>query len=121
LWAARALQAPGQGWLRLAVALAMVCVAASFSLDAAAHMQAALSPRSSAWSATVAALLGWQGLHALILLLMGGYVLARSFSGRLTPRARATFDNTALMWHYVSAQGLAMAALVQGLPGLLAP
>lgn len=67
----------------------------------------------------MAALLAWQGLHAVVLIVMGGYVLARSWSGRLLPEARATLDNTALMWHYTTAQGLAAAVLVQGLPRLL--
>jgi cytochrome c oxidase subunit I+III len=64
----------------------------------------------------VAALLGWQGLHAFVLLLMGGYVVARSFAGALRPDARATLDNTALMWHYTTVQGLAGMALVRLLP-----
>jgi cytochrome c oxidase subunit I+III len=50
---------------------------------------------------------------------MGGYVLARSWSGKLAPQARTTLDNTALLWHYTTAQGLVAAALVQGLPRLL--
>jgi cytochrome c oxidase subunit I+III len=61
----------------------------------------------------------WQGLHAAVLMVMGGYVLARSWSGRLAPGARATLDNTGLLWHYVTVQGLAAAALVQSLPLLL--
>ena len=51
-----------------------------------------------------------------VLLLMGGYVLARSLAGRLRPDARATLDNTALMWHYVSVQGIAGMVLVRFLP-----
>ena len=34
----------------------------------------------------------------------------------LRPDARATLDNTALMWHYTTAQGLAGMALVRMLP-----
>ena len=51
-----------------------------------------------------------------VLLVMGGYVLARSWSGRLRQDARATLDNTALFWHYVTVQGLAGMALVRLLP-----
>jgi cytochrome c oxidase subunit I+III len=108
-----------QAALSLALLAAIACVLASIGLDLASHVQAGLSPRAQAWSATVAALLAWQGLHAVVLLLMGGYAIARSLAGKLLPRARATLDNTALQWHYVTAQGLAISALVQGLPRLL--
>jgi cytochrome c oxidase subunit I+III len=97
----------------------MAFTAAAFGLLLAGHAQAGLSPRDQAWSATVAALLGWQGLHAVVLLAIGAYLLARSWSGRLQPQARATLDNSSLMWHYVTLQGIATAALVQGLPRLL--
>jgi len=63
---------------------------------------------------TVAAMLAWQGLHVGVVLLMGGYVLARSLRGRLRMDARAALDNTALMWHYVTVQGLA--AIWRGRP-----
>ena len=51
-------------------------------------------------------LLAYQGLHVAVLLLMGGYLLARSWRGRLQPQARATLDNTLLMWHCASVQGV---------------
>ncbi|RYF42755.1 MAG: cytochrome ubiquinol oxidase subunit I [Comamonadaceae bacterium] len=105
-----------QGWLRLAVLLAMACTTTAFALDWAGHVQAGLAPRAQAWGATVAAMLAWQGFHGGVVLLMGGYVLARSFCGRLRADARATLDNTALMWHYVTAQGLVVVWLVRLLP-----
>ena len=64
----------------------------------------------------MAAILAWQGFHVLVLLVMGGYVLARSFAGLLRPDARATLDNTALFWHYVGVQGIVGIALVRLLP-----
>ncbi|HZN46716.1 MAG TPA: cbb3-type cytochrome c oxidase subunit I [Ramlibacter sp.] len=115
-WAVRRLCHPGQGLLQLAVLLAMACATGAWAVDFAAHLQAGLAPSHHAWGATVAALLGWQGLHAFVLLLMGGYVVARSFAGALRPDARATLDNTALLWHYTTAQGLAGMALVRLLP-----
>ena len=101
------------------VALAMLCMAAGVGLDMAGQIDAGLNPRAEAWSASVAALLFWQGFHALVLLLMGGYVLARSWTGRLRADARATFDNTAVLWHYVTVQGCLMLLTVQGLPAWL--
>jgi cytochrome c oxidase subunit I+III len=47
---------------------------------------------------------------------MGGYVVVRSFAGALRPDARATLDNSALFWHYVTAQGVAGIVLVRWLP-----
>jgi cytochrome c oxidase subunit I+III len=119
LWAQRPLGTGSQTWLRIAMLLAIASVGSAFALAGAGHAEAGLSPRAQAWSATVAALLAWQGLHAVVLVVMGGYVLARSWSGKLAPQARATLDNTALLWHYTTAQGLVAAALVQGLPRLL--
>ena len=60
-------------------------------------------------------MLGWQGLHAAVVLAMGAYVVARSVTGRLRPDARATLDNTALMAYYVTAQGLLAIGLVRWL------
>jgi cytochrome c oxidase subunit I+III len=114
---ARSLHRPGL--LRALAFGALLCTLGAFALDLGSHVQADLSPRASAWSATVSALLSWQGFHALVLLLMGGFLLARSFTGRLRHDARATLDNTVAMWHYVTAQGIAAVALLQLLPNFM--
>ena len=110
------LRAGRPGLLRVAVAGALLAALGGIGLDWASHAQAGLAPRASAWSATVAALLAWQTFHGLVLVVMGGYLIARSWTGRLRPDARATLDNTALMWQGTVAQGLAGAALVRLLP-----
>jgi len=107
----------GQGRLRAAVVLAFGCVAGSLALDVAGQSAAGLDPRADAWSATVAALMGWQGFHVAVLAVMGPYLLARSLSGALRHNARATLDNIVLFWHYVTVQGIVGTALVQLLPG----
>ena len=114
--ALRASEPRGQRLLRALVLLAMACTGGAFALDLAGHLQSGLDPRAQAWSATVGMLLGYQGFHVAVLLLMGSYVLARSWSGRLQPAARATIDNTLLMWHCVTAQGLLAALAVQLAP-----
>ena len=114
--AVRLLRHQRHGWLCTAVALATLSTLGAFAIDLGAHLQAGLSPTHHAWGATVAALLSWQGFHMAVLLLMGGYVVARSLSGALRPDARATLDNSALFWHYVTVQGLATIALVRLLP-----
>lgn len=115
-WARRRPLQPGQGLLQLAVLAAMACSAGAWLLDLGAHVQAGLSPRQHAWSATVAALLAWQGLHVFLLLLTGAYLVARSFAGALRRDARASLDNGTLLWHYANWQGIAIVAVVRLLP-----
>ena len=100
----------------LLVLLALLCMLAATGLDGWGQRLAGLEPAANAWSATVAALLAWQGFHAAVLLLMGLYVCARSWRGRLLPQARASLDNTALLWHYVTAQGLAGMGIIHLMP-----
>ncbi|WPB55847.1 cbb3-type cytochrome c oxidase subunit I [Xylophilus sp. GOD-11R] len=121
-WARRRLarHPAGQGGLRAAMALAWVGAVGGMVLMVWSHAEAGLAPKADAWSATVAALLGWQAFHVLVLAVMAPYVLARSWTGLLQPRARATLDNIVLFWHYVTAQGVAGAALVQFLPEWMA-
>lgn len=116
-WSVRHLRGAGQGWLRVAVLAASIASISAFGIELAAHLQAGLAPRQTAWGATVAALLGWLGLHAFVLLLMGGFVIARSWAGALRTDARATLDNSALFWHYCGVQGIATVLLVRLLPG----
>jgi cytochrome c oxidase subunit I+III len=109
-----------EGWLLAAVVVvAMAAMIGSAASLLAGHADAGLTPADSAWSATVAALLGYQVLHVLVILLMGVYLLGRIWSGKLTPHSRATLDNTALMWHYTAIQGVLALTLVQALPTLM--
>ena len=100
----------------LLVLVAMLCVLASAGFDLYAHQLVRLQPTASAWSATVAALLAWQGFHVAVLLLMGGYVCVRCWCGKLQPKARSTLDNTAILWHYVTAQGIAAMTVISLMP-----
>jgi cytochrome c oxidase subunit I+III len=108
----------GQRRLRLLVALALGAVVLSFVLDCIGQARAGLDPDAQAWSATVATLLGYQGLHVLVLLAMGGLLLVRSWSGLLQPAARASLDNILPMACCVAAQGLLGALAVQLAPRL---
>jgi cytochrome c oxidase subunit I+III len=47
---------------------------------------------------------------------MGVYVCARHGSGKLLPQARASLDNTALLWHYATAQGVAGMGVIYLMP-----
>lgn len=98
-----------QGWWLPAAA---ACLLAAFGLDLGSHLAAGLAPQRNAWSAAVAALLAYAGLHAVVLAVAALYVAAR---GRLRAERRATLDNTILLWHCGVAQALAGLALVRWL------
>jgi cytochrome c oxidase subunit I+III len=115
----RPLQPAAQRTVRWLAGLAMLSAACALGFDLTGHWRAGLDPRDEAWSASVGMLLGYQAFHVAVLLLMGGYVLVRSWTGRLQPAARATLDNTALMWHCVTAQGVLGALTVQLVPRVL--
>jgi cytochrome c oxidase subunit I+III len=62
-------------------------------------------------------MLAYQGLHAVLLAILAVYLWLRSWCGRLTERNRATLDNCALVWHYTTLQGLALAAALRLVSG----
>jgi cytochrome c oxidase subunit I+III len=70
-------------------------------------------PSEHAYGAVIYSLLAWQGLNAVLMLLMGGYTVARILAGLLDARRRNTFDNTRLMWHYTVVQGIVALAVMQ--------
>jgi len=94
---------------------AMVCAGSAFAAQMIGH--GGLEPTADAWSATIAAMLSYQGLHVALLLIMGTYLIVRSASGRLRADAHATLDTTTLMWHYTTVQGLVVLGIVNFLPG----
>jgi cytochrome c oxidase subunit I+III len=98
------------------VALATLLAVIAWATGWAAHDAAELSPRANAWSATVAALLAWQGFHVVVLGVMSTYLLARRWSGRLIASRRATLDNIEVFWQYTLLQGAIAVSLVQWLP-----
>jgi cytochrome c oxidase subunit I+III len=102
---------------QLAVVAALVCMLAGVSIDLWAYVEAGLDPVGHAWGATVAALLAYQGLHAVLLAILAPYLWARVRTGRLTAVNRATFDNCALVWHYTTLQAVALAAALRLISG----
>ena len=72
---------------------------------------ARLDPTAHGWSATIAGLLAYLGLHLAILAVAAPYLGARLWQRLVTPRARATFDNIALLWWGTCAQGVIVALL----------
>ena len=106
--------------LSVVVSVALVCAMVAFGATGWGQMQAGLQPKANAWSATVMTMVSYQGLHVVVIALMAAYLIARLWSGKLLPDARATLDNTVLFWQYTAVQGIATVALVQLLPRLMA-
>jgi cytochrome c oxidase subunit I+III len=101
------------------VLAALVCMLAAFACDFNGQRLAGLEPTAQAWSATVATLLAYQGLHVIVLVMAALYLCARAWRALLTSASRATLDNTALMWHYTSLQGIVAAAAIHLVPWVM--
>jgi cytochrome c oxidase subunit I+III len=103
-------------WLALA---ALICACTAFGIDMEGFRRAGLDGSSSAWAAAISAMLGYQGLHIAVLLIVGPYLALRAWRGHLSTHSRATLDNSALIWHYATLQGIAMSVLVRAMPLLM--
>lgn len=78
----------------------------AFGMDALGWFRTGLRPDAHAYGAMVHAVMAWQALHVCVVLLMTGYTLARSWSGRLDATRCVTFDNTRLFSYYTAGQGV---------------
>ncbi|NVM79910.1 cytochrome c oxidase subunit I+III [Duganella sp. SG902] len=101
------------GWQRCAFALALCCMLAGVGLDTGSWIAARLDTVGTAWGASVAVMLAYQGLHAVLLAILAAYLWLRSWSGRLTELNRATLDNCTLIWHYTTLQAFCLAAAIR--------
>jgi cytochrome c oxidase subunit I+III len=119
--AGRALRAASErhAVFRVAIVVAAISVIASILLEVGSHAQSGLEPTQSSYGAVVYALAALQSQYVIVLAILGGYLLARSWRGLLDRTRRVTFDNTMLLWHYVVAQGLAALLLVHGFPRIV--
>jgi cytochrome c oxidase subunit I+III len=109
-----------QRMLRWLCGAALLALTAGFGLELAGQLDSGLDPASHAWSAAVAAMLAYQGLHVLLCLITGAWVMARSLCRHLTPHSRGSLDNTALIWYYTVLQGAVMGFAVHVWPRLMA-
>lgn len=92
--------------------IALILMWAAFSFNFLALWNTNVRPQAHAYGAVIYTMLAWQALHVVLLTLMAGYTLARSWAGLLNAERRSTFDNTRLMWHYTIAQGAAALAVM---------
>jgi cytochrome c oxidase subunit I+III len=96
--------------------LALVLIGAALGCDLFAQIRTGLLPTEPAYGAVVYAALALQGVYVFTLAVIALFVGARWWSGRLDARWRASWDNTALLWHYTVGQGLLCTVLVHGAP-----
>jgi cytochrome c oxidase subunit I+III len=111
--------ASGQGALCWLFGIAIALATGGFGLELAGQLDSGLNPASHAWSAAVAAMVAYQGLHVLLCAITGAYVIARSLCGHLTPHSRGSLDNTALIWYYTLLQGAVTGVAVHVWPRLM--
>jgi cytochrome c oxidase subunit I+III len=105
--------------LRIAVLLATALMLGGVALDAYGYIQTGLRPDAHSYGATVYTIASIQVFYVAVLVLMGLYVVARSLAGKLGAVRRATFDNTAILWHYATGQALVGIGLVHVFPRLI--
>jgi cytochrome c oxidase subunit I+III len=106
--------------VRLALLVAIPLLVGALVTEIYGQWQAGLRPSESGYAAVVYMVSALQGVFVAILAIMALYTLARSLTGRLNARRRATFDNTMLLWQYAVGQGLVGLALVHLAPRVLA-
>ncbi len=85
-----------------------------------AYLESGLRPEENSYGAMVYTFISLQGFFAVVLAIMGFYTIARSLAGKLNSVRRATFDNTALFWHYTTGQGLVALGLLTFFPRAVA-
>ncbi|HWL63046.1 MAG TPA: cytochrome c oxidase subunit I [Steroidobacteraceae bacterium] len=111
LLATRALQRRQGALTDLLQAGGVLALWGAFAATAAALRGAGISPEAHGYGASMHALLGWLGLHVLLVTLMCGYTVLRRRCGLLDHRRRIIFDNTWLMWLFTAGQGLLLLAI----------
>lgn len=105
--------------VRLLLIAAPVLFIAGVGVQFWAEWQAEVRPTEHSYGAMVYMFAAQQGFYAAVLLVMAGFTIARSVAGKLNPIRRVTFDNTMLLWHYVTAQGLVALAILSLFPRTL--
>jgi cytochrome c oxidase subunit I+III len=104
---------------RFAIMAAAPLMAGGLWLDLAGLWQTGLRAAESSYGAVVFTITSLQGCYVVVLMLMAGYLLARSLAGKLDRVRRSTFDNVMLFWHYTTVQGAAGVGLVASFPRLV--
>jgi cytochrome c oxidase subunit I+III len=111
-----ALRGSRTGLFRIAVWLGIAALIGCAGLESLWLAHSGLDPTSHAYPAIVWTILGYFLLHVALALIMGFYVLARFWAGRLAPGYDIDLRNSALFWYYTAFQGLIAMATIHLFP-----
>ena len=120
--ARRLLPEPGQPrspLFLIVMMLALLLLIGGLGSELAAQIQWGLRPSDSAFAALTYLNTGLLGELVIAVSIMALFALARHLTGRLDKVRRVTLDNTAILWHFAVAQGIAGLLLVHGFPRLV--
>ena len=112
VWYGGRLKGHGMAWTTLA---ALACTTGAFLLDVHSWRLVHLDGTRDAWNASISIMLGFQGVMLFVLLLCAPYLCVRAWRGLVKEGNRATRDNIALIWHYVTLQGITLIVVIRGL------
>jgi cytochrome c oxidase subunit I+III len=115
-FATRALDRAATGLFQLAVWLGCAVLAAMTAVQLGWLFDSGLDPVEHAYPATVWTLTLYHLLHVGLALVMGFYVLARYWAGRLRPKRDIDLRNVALFWHFTVLMGLVALAVIHLAP-----
>ena len=118
-WALEGTPATSSWPTRLLLLLAVPLMIGAFAAQLYGPWQSGLRPDAHSYGAVVYTFAALQGFLVAVMTIMVLYTLARSLAGMLNGVRRATFDNTMLLWHYTTAQGLLAVAISTFFPRLL--
>jgi cytochrome c oxidase subunit I+III len=118
-WALEGTPATSSWPMRLLLLLAVPLMIGAFAAQLYGPWQTGLRPDVHSYGAAVYTFVALQGFLVAVMTIMALYTLARSLAGMLNGVRRATFDNTMLLWHYTTAQGLVAVVISTCFPRLL--
>lgn len=93
-------------WRAIGLLPAFALAVAAFEYGRRVALPADRAPTADAWTGTLAALLGYQGVHLALLAVMAAFLGSRIVAGLARPRQQGTWDNVSLMWGWICLQGV---------------
>ena len=104
---------------RLSLALGAALLAAFVATQVLMMVDYGQTPQSHAYASLMYVLVGYQGVHALVALLMAAFVWLRSRLGRSDAVRQRDFQVLTLFWHYTTGLWLVGLLLVHAFPRLV--
>jgi cytochrome c oxidase subunit I+III len=115
-WAVVAMRGGDRGRFKLAAWLGCACLLAFGGLELLWLLAADLDPTAHSYPAIVCTIFLYLLLHVALSVVMGLYVLARFWAGRLAPGYDIDLRNVALFWYFIVFMGVLAMATVHLFP-----